>query len=178
MWTNIAIVLERNGNGTHSTMRLYKDGELLGENTQLVANLSTMGPDLKAYLGKSFYSDPYFKGSYDNVRVYNRALTDEQVRQVFDQKPVTPPANASEMKTMIYRLAEDGEIASDDVVHSLQVHLTVVDRFEKQAAADKVIKHMQNFKLLLDYQKENRLISNKTYDILFAAADSLIKKWQ
>ncbi|OLS33390.1 LamG-like jellyroll fold domain-containing protein [Bacillus sp. MRMR6] len=84
-WTNVGIVLERNGDGNHSTMKLYKDGELVGENTELIANLSTMGADLKAYLGKAFYNDPYFKGSFDNVRVYNRALTTEQVKTVINR---------------------------------------------------------------------------------------------
>jgi len=81
-WTNIAIVLERDDNGKHSTMKLYQDGELVGTKEQVIANLSTMGADLKAYLGKAFYADPYFKGSFDNVRVYNRALTDAQVATV------------------------------------------------------------------------------------------------
>ncbi|MBP1966740.1 LamG-like jellyroll fold domain-containing protein [Paenibacillus aceris] len=93
-WTNIAIVLDRNADGIHSTMRLYKDGVLLGQLTDLIANLSTMGPDLKAYLGKAFYSDPYFKGSFDNVRVYNRALTDVQVNQVFNQTSWETPGDA------------------------------------------------------------------------------------
>jgi len=82
-WTNIGIVLERNEDGKHSTMKLYKDGELVGTETSLVANLSTIGANLKAYLGKAFYAaDPYFKGYFDNVCVYNRALTDEQVWKV------------------------------------------------------------------------------------------------
>ncbi|MBO1514014.1 LamG-like jellyroll fold domain-containing protein [Metabacillus bambusae] len=95
-WTNIGIVLERNADGNHSTMKLYKDGVLVGEETQLVANLSTMGADLKAYLGKAFYNDPYFKGAFDNVRVYNRALTDDQVNHVFNQDPEEPGEEADE----------------------------------------------------------------------------------
>ncbi|SDP87772.1 Glycosyl hydrolases family 43, partial [Litchfieldia salsa] len=95
-WTNVGIVLERNEDGNHSTMKLYKDGKLVGENTKLIANLSTMGANLQAYLGKAFYNDPFFKGSFDNVRVYNRALTDEQVGTIIDkgnEEPDKPETN-------------------------------------------------------------------------------------
>lgn len=54
-------------------------------NAEAVNPALALGAGLKAYSGKAFYSDPYFKGSFDNVRVYNRALTDEQVAVVFDQ---------------------------------------------------------------------------------------------
>ena len=32
-------------------------------------------------MGKSFYNDPYFKGSFDNVNVWNRALTAQEVEK-------------------------------------------------------------------------------------------------
>ncbi|OMF38848.1 hypothetical protein BK133_01215 [Paenibacillus sp. FSL H8-0548] len=103
VWTNVAIVLQRNEDGKHSTMKLYKDGVLINQVTDLVANLSTLGSNLKAYLGKSFYADPYFKGSYDNVRVYNRALTDTQISQVYNQ-PVTVPGDAEKVDRAIAEL--------------------------------------------------------------------------
>lgn len=70
------------------------------------------------------------------------------------------------------------EIFSDDAYRSLHVHLTAVGRFEEQASAEKVVKHMKSFKLLLDHQLENELISEKVYTILTADADSLIEKWE
>ena len=43
-------------------------------------DVTDLGKDLKAYLGKSFYSaDGYFKGAYDNVKVYNRALSEDEI---------------------------------------------------------------------------------------------------
>lgn len=90
VWTNVAIVLQRDADGKHSTMKLYQDGALISQVSDLVANLSTLGSQLKAYLGKSFYADPYFKGSIDNVRVYNRSLTDIQISQVYNQAAPEP----------------------------------------------------------------------------------------
>src|SRR5690606_24960943 len=98
-----------------------------------------------------------------------------------DAKLKAPEGGASstkEMQTLIQRFAEDGEFANDDVVHALQIHLTAVSRFEERELADKIVKHMQNFKLLLDHQKEHALISEKAYNALKSDADSLIMTWQ
>ncbi|MFA9462651.1 MAG: family 43 glycosylhydrolase, partial [Velocimicrobium sp.] len=44
--------------------------------------MTELGKDLVSYLGKSFYSgDAYFKGYFDNVKVYNRALSKVEVAQ-------------------------------------------------------------------------------------------------
>ena len=61
-------------------MTVYADGVKLGENAALGATIEQLGTDLVGYLGKSLYSgDGYFQGWYDNVRVYNRALSATEV---------------------------------------------------------------------------------------------------
>ena len=68
-WQNVVIVF----NGTN--MKLYVDGALVSENKNTEATVSQLGEDLLGYLGKSFYSDDgYFKGSFDNIRIYDRVL--------------------------------------------------------------------------------------------------------
>ncbi|MFB6317463.1 LamG-like jellyroll fold domain-containing protein [Saccharicrinis sp. FJH54] len=71
-WINIKIVMEGH------IMSLYLDNVLVDKNS-FVRSVSDLGTTLKAYLGKSFYSDPYFKGYFDNVRVYNRAFSAEEI---------------------------------------------------------------------------------------------------
>ena len=67
---------------TPKTMSIYKDGYLLGKNNNLSISISNLGSELLAYLGKSFYSaDAYFKGYFDNVKVYNRALSQEEIEK-------------------------------------------------------------------------------------------------
>lgn len=74
VWQKVILVVE----GT--TMKLYVDGVKVSENTNTGIRTSDIGTSLMAYLGKSFYSaDAYFKGSFDNFKVYNRALTDEEI---------------------------------------------------------------------------------------------------
>ncbi|MFA9466010.1 MAG: family 43 glycosylhydrolase, partial [Velocimicrobium sp.] len=42
--------------------------------------MTELGKDLVSYLGKSFYSpDSYFKGYFDNIKVYNRALSELEI---------------------------------------------------------------------------------------------------
>ena len=73
-WINIKLVL------TPTTMTIYKDGKLFAQNNNVHVPMSYLGKDLLAYLGKSFYSgDAYFKGYFDNVKVYNRALTPAEI---------------------------------------------------------------------------------------------------
>lgn len=85
--------------------------------------------------------------------------------------------SAAGMKALVERFEEEGEFANHGAARSLQVHLTSVDRFEKREAADKVVKHMQGFKLLLDHQQDNELVSEKAYNTLKDNANSLIKKF-
>lgn len=63
-----------------TTMTVYSDGVKLGENTTLNTTVEQLGTNLAGYLGKSMYAaDGYFQGWYDNVRVYNRALSSTEV---------------------------------------------------------------------------------------------------
>lgn len=61
-------------------MTVYSDGVKLGENAALNTTIGDLGTNLAGYLGKSFYAgDGYFQGWFDNVRVYNRALSATEV---------------------------------------------------------------------------------------------------
>lgn len=73
-WQRVVIVADG------ASMRLYLDGRLAAKNENTGLVTASLGTDLLSYLGKSFYSaDGYFKGSFDNIRVYNRALNDDEV---------------------------------------------------------------------------------------------------
>lgn len=73
-WVNYTVVV--NGDA----MSLYKDGLLAGTATGMKNRIQDLGKNLLAYLGKSFYdADSYFNGYYDNVKVYNRALSETEI---------------------------------------------------------------------------------------------------
>ncbi len=88
------------------------------------------------------------------------------------------PAKDIGVSWLIDVLDEYKEDLSGDVTRALNIHLTAVARYEEQEVAKKVVKHMKSFKLLLDQQKKDDLISEEAYNRLQAGADSLIKKWQ
>lgn len=73
-WIHAAVVMENH------KMSFYLNGEKVAETRGVgVRSISELGENLVSYLGKSFYDDPYFKGSYDDVKIYNRALSGAEI---------------------------------------------------------------------------------------------------
>ncbi|MFJ7932921.1 beta-N-acetylglucosaminidase domain-containing protein [Sporosarcina sp. NPDC096371] len=90
----------------------------------------------------------------------------------------TPPVNnAGDMKILVESFEKDGEFENAQTARSLKTHLTAVAQYEKQETADKVVKHMKSFKVLLDNQKASKLISDKAYNALVESAAAVIQKW-
>lgn len=81
------------------------------------------------------------------------------------------------MKTLVEEFEKEGEFKNEQTARALTTHLTAVAQYEKQETAGKIVKHMNSFRLLLDHQLDNKLISDKAYNVLKADADALIKKW-
>lgn len=79
-WSQIALVLTGG-----SRMAVYRDGVQVAQSGALAASrvasaLFPAGSTIGGYLGKSFYSaDPYFAGALDDVRVYDTALSGDQI---------------------------------------------------------------------------------------------------
>ena len=61
------------------TMTLYMDGTPVGSGpTALLPQ--DLGATTQNWLGRSQWTDPYFTGSMDDVLIYNRALSEAEVR--------------------------------------------------------------------------------------------------
>jgi hypothetical protein len=83
-WHHVAVTLDANNN-THS---LYLDGELVAQNTNARYTPSSLGVTTQNWLGRSQYTaDAYFNGSLDDFRIYNRALTADQVMDLYNGNP-------------------------------------------------------------------------------------------
>ena len=73
-WLHLTLIMD----GTD--MKLYLGDQLIGHNENVQNEMTDLGKNVKAYLGKSFYSgDGYFKGAFDNIKVYNRVLRDVEL---------------------------------------------------------------------------------------------------
>lgn len=75
-WHNITIT--RSGNNT----TCYTDGYQTGTSTSVSFKFSELGALSNCYIGKSQWPDPYFKGSVDDLKIYNTALDESQVRSL------------------------------------------------------------------------------------------------
>jgi gliding motility-associated-like protein len=72
-WTYLAVT--RAGN----TTTIYLNGTSVASSTNITINPSALGNTTLNYLGKSQFSDPMFKGSIDNFKIYGRALSSSEI---------------------------------------------------------------------------------------------------
>lgn len=63
---------------------MYVDGEEVGRNANISLSLSDLGMTTQNYIGKSQYPDPMFLGSIDELRIYSRALSKQEVIGIKD----------------------------------------------------------------------------------------------
>lgn len=74
-WTHVAVVLDASG-GT-----LYFDGAVAGTNSSMTLRPADLGSTANNYIGRSQFSiDPYLEGSVDEFRIYNRALSPDEIQ--------------------------------------------------------------------------------------------------
>ncbi len=90
-WHHIAVV------ATEQTLALYLDGVLMAESLTMMG-IADMRPQ-QLYLGKgpTYGGDGYFNGLMDNVYLYKKALTvDELATVLSEQTPTTAPTTSTE----------------------------------------------------------------------------------
>lgn len=90
----------------------------------------------------------------------------------------TDVGTAANMKSLVEHFEDEEAFSDASDARDLKMHLTAVDRFEKQEESEKVLKHMNSFNTLLDHQKDNDVISEKAYEDLGTYADYLLDKWE
>lgn len=79
-WVHVAVTLGEDG------VCLYQNGELVGSSNEITIRPADFRPVMN-YIGRSqFAADPMFKGSVDDFRVYNYALTAGQISDLYDGK--------------------------------------------------------------------------------------------
>ena len=84
-WHHFAVTLKG------SVGILYVDGLAVGTNSSMTLNPSSLGSTTQNYIGKSQYADPYFNGMVDEFRIYNDALSADEVATLLT--PLAAPTN-------------------------------------------------------------------------------------
>ncbi|NLY44198.1 MAG: hypothetical protein GX066_09615 [Clostridiaceae bacterium] len=78
VWKHVAVVL------SGDTGFIYEDGVEVARGT-ITLNPSDLGNTTNNYIGKSQYSsDPYFRGNFDDFRIYSKALSAAQIKALYE----------------------------------------------------------------------------------------------
>lgn len=75
-WSHVAVTLDGR------TGTLYVNGKQAGQNTALTLTPALLGSIANVWLGRSQYNDPTFAGAYQDVNIWQSALTAAQVAEL------------------------------------------------------------------------------------------------
>ena len=99
-----------------------------------------------------------------------------QIHEIIPVRKQEPSVESvNDITLLVEQFAEADAFENEQAVHQLQLHLTAVAHYEKQENATKVVKHMQGFIDLLNYQKDNDDISETAYKTLYDASEVIIE---
>jgi hypothetical protein len=67
--------------------KLYVNGKLAATREELTLTPSSLGKTGNNWIGRSQFRDPFFKGSFNEFRIYNTTLSPEEVEASFKAGP-------------------------------------------------------------------------------------------
>ena len=79
IWTNLVMVVDKD----NSQLNVYQDGTLI-ESLNMPDTISSTTSNM--FIGKNETDDIYFKGNMDDIRVYNRQMTSNDVELLYNTK--------------------------------------------------------------------------------------------
>jgi DUF1680 family protein len=97
-WTHVAVTL------SGSTGTLYVGGEAVAQNTAITLNPSHLMGAGNIWIGRSQYGDPPLNAAVDEFQIFDRALSQADVRSLMDSAAGTTDGG----NTAWYRFDEDG----------------------------------------------------------------------
>jgi hypothetical protein len=89
-WAHVAVVL------AGSTGSLYLNGSLVGQNSAMTLNPSSLGTTTQNYIGKSQWPDPYLNAAVDDFRIYSFAMNAEEIAA--HASPLNSPQNVAALE--------------------------------------------------------------------------------
>ena len=98
-WTHFAITQ------SGSTVSLYINGDLVTTNNAITLRPSDLGNTNQNYIGKSQWNDPLLKGSVDEFKIYNRALSAFEITEAMKEE-----------QTITFNALEDKKVTDSDFV--------------------------------------------------------------
>ena len=90
-WFQVVAVADDNAD----VLKIWVNGQLMGTSPSL--GNANVGYHSQLYIGcRSFYVDNFFTGAIDDLRIYNRALSDSEVQQLYAYESVSVPVITSQ----------------------------------------------------------------------------------
>jgi serine/threonine protein kinase len=79
-WHHVAVTIDTD----NGIITLYLDGSVVAQNTQATLSPNALGNTTNNWLGRSQYADDaYYKGLLDDFRIYNYALSEDEVKALY-----------------------------------------------------------------------------------------------
>ena len=120
-WHHIAVTLRPTGNDKVEAS-LYIDGTLAVQRTDFTIRPSDIAPSL-CYVGRSMFgADPYFNGRIDDLRIYNQALSADEVAALMtdlDAQSKDISEDYKDISTGIDQVKATTPATSDGMVYDL-----------------------------------------------------------
>ncbi|MDY0409299.1 Xaa-Pro dipeptidyl-peptidase [Virgibacillus soli] len=86
----------------------------------------------------------------------------------------TSPKSTADLLAVVKYFLDEGAFENEDAARALDMHLAAIGHYERENEMNKVLKHLENFKVLLAYQKDQQLISSEAYHVLKVDTQYLI----
>ena len=106
-WTYVTVTL--NGD----TARIYVNGELEGTNDAFTLNPYQVNMATNYIADSQYAADPYFNGLIDDLKIYNYALTTEQIAQDYLDVKGEYICN-NEVEALVYDFNDDCQVTLED----------------------------------------------------------------
>ncbi len=97
-WVHLAVTLAQN------TGTLYVNGEQAGRNTNMTLSPANLGNPGNRWIGRSQYGDPMLNATVDEFHIFDRALSQQEVRSLLD----SPAGSTGGGSIAWYRFEEEG----------------------------------------------------------------------
>lgn len=159
------------------------------ENVEFELNaqdIASFDEDSSAWIVEKGTYEVRIGASSENIKLATTFTVDkdivvEQVNNVYPEVDIDrlyKIRTVDGLKGLVEQMEASGEFTNGNAARSLKLHLTALSHYENQQATAKVIKHMEGFKVFLDDQKSNGLITEKAYNRHKTGADSYMIKWR
>lgn len=126
VWKNVVVTYQKTGEST-STTSIYVDGELKQTDNHSLAMDYAPGPDF--FIGKN-HNGNFFKGYLDDLRIFNRILTSNEILDLYNDSTTYTPPNLEDGLVAFYPFHGNANDQSPTANNAIVIGATLTeDRF-------------------------------------------------